>query len=122
MGDSEQLDDDGEGGDGVEGEKEITPEDRIKVAKGVLLAAEGALDEGEIQVAIDGFTEVSLMKELPLDMRLRALYGKAESLTELHRDAMADNFGEIASAWMEAMNADTKSPNVPMALLNPGIA
>ncbi|MFW5499705.1 MULTISPECIES: tetratricopeptide repeat protein [unclassified Maridesulfovibrio] len=119
VGDSEQIDDDGEGG--VEGEKEITLEDRIKVAKGVLLAAEGALDEGEIQAAIDGFTEVSLMKELPLDMRLRALYGKAESLTELHRDAMADNFGEIASAWMEAMNADTKSPNVPMALLNLGL-
>ncbi|MDC7218163.1 MAG: hypothetical protein PQJ28_03965, partial [Spirochaetales bacterium] len=119
--DSEQLDEGGEEGEAVEGEKELSPEDRIKIAKGVLLAAEGALDEGEIEAAIAGFTEVSLMKELPQDMRLRALYGKAEALTELHRAAMADNFGEIASAWMEAMNADTKSPNVPMALLNLGL-
>ena len=119
--DSEQLDEGGEEGEAVEGEKELSPEDRIKIAKGVLLAAEGALDEGEIEAAIAGFTEVSLMKELPQDMRLRALYGKAEALTEQHREAMADNFGEIASAWMEAMNADTKSPNVPMALLNLGL-
>ncbi|WP_320174582.1 tetratricopeptide repeat protein [Maridesulfovibrio sp.] len=121
VGDSEQLDEGGEEGAGGEGEKEMSPEDRIKVAKGVLLAAEGALDEGEIEAAIAGFTEVSLMKELPMDMRLRALYGKAEGLTELHRAAMAENFGKIASAWMEAMNADTKSPNVPMALLNLGL-
>ncbi|WP_368854157.1 tetratricopeptide repeat protein [Desulfovibrio sp. JC022] len=116
--DSEDL---AEGEEGAEGEQEISPEDRIKVAKGILLAAEGALDEGEIEAAIAGFTEISLMKELPQDLRLRALYGKAEALTEMHREALADNYGEIASAWMEAMNADTKSPNVPMALLNLGL-
>ena len=108
-------------GEGAEGEKKSSPEDRIKVAKGVLLAAEGALDEGEIEAAIAGFTEVSLMNGLPQDMRMRALYGKAEAMTEFNRDTMADNYGEISSAWMEAMNADTKSPNVPMALLNLGL-
>lgn len=110
-----------EGEEGAEGEKKVSPEDRIKIAKGILLAAEGALDEGEIEAAIAGFTEISLIKELPQDLRLRALYGKAEALTEMHRDALADNYGEIAGAWMEAMNADTKSPNVPMALLNLGL-
>lgn len=110
-----------EGAEGAEGGKEPSAEDRIKVAKGVLLAAEGALDEGEIDAALAGFTEVSLMRQLPHEMRMRALYGKAEALTELHRDTMADNYGDIASAWMEAMNADTKSPNVPMALLNLGL-
>ncbi|TIH15697.1 hypothetical protein D0S45_10605 [Marinifilum sp. JC120] len=117
----EDSEDFAEGEEGVEGEQEISPEDRIKVAKGILLAAEGALDEGEIEAAIAGFTEISLIKELPQEMRLRALYGKAEALTEMHREALADNYGEIASAWMEAMNADTKSPNVPMALLNLGL-
>ncbi len=116
--DADQL---SEGEEGAEGEKQPSPEDRIKVAQGVLLAAEGALDEGEIEAATAGFTEVSLMNGLPQDMRMRALYGKAEALTEFNRDAMADNYGEIASAWMEAMNADTKSPNVPMALLNLGL-
>jgi TolA-binding protein len=109
------------GEEGAEGKKEMSPEERIKIAKGVLLAAEGSLDEGEIEAAISGFTEVAVMKGLPQDLRLRALYGKAESLTELHREALADNFGEVSSAWMEAMNADTKSPNVPMALLNLGL-
>ncbi|NDV25730.1 tetratricopeptide repeat protein [Desulfovibrio sp. JC010] len=122
--DADQLSEDEagiEGEEGAEGEKELSPEDRMKVAKGVLLAAEGALDEGEIEAAMAGFTEVSLMQGLPQEMRLRALYGKAEALTEMHREALADNYGEIASAWMEAMNADTKSPNVPMALLNLGL-
>ncbi|WP_415719770.1 tetratricopeptide repeat protein [Maridesulfovibrio sp.] len=122
--DSGQLNEGGDGadaGEGDGGEKQPSPEDRIKVAKGVLLAAESALDEGEIEAAISGFTEVSLMNGLPQDMRMRALYGKAEALTEFNRDKMADNYGEIASAWMEAMNADTKSPNVPMALLNLGL-
>jgi TolA-binding protein len=110
-----------EGGEGAEGGQEVSPEDRLKVAKGVLLAAEGAMDEGEIEAAAAGFTEVSLMKGLPQDIRLRALYGKSEALTEFHRDALADNYSEISSSWMEAMNADTKSPNVPMALLNLGL-
>lgn len=118
----DQLGEDGaEAGEGAEGEKQPSPEDRIKVAKGVLLAAEGALDEGEVEAAVAGFTEVSLMNGLPQDLRMRALYGKAEALTEFNREAMADNYGEISSAWMEAMNADTKSPNVPMALLNLGL-
>ena len=122
--DSEQLASDGnvvDGEEGADGQQELSPEDRIKVAKGVLLAAEGSLDEGEVEAAISGFTEVSLMKDLPQDLRLRALYGKAEALTEFNRQALADNYGEISSAWMEAMNADTKSPNVPMALLNLGL-
>ncbi|WP_432737825.1 tetratricopeptide repeat protein [Maridesulfovibrio sp. FT414] len=108
-----------EGGEGGEGQPSL--EDKLKVAKGVLLAAEGALDEGEIEAAVNGFKEVSLMPNIPTEMRLRALYGKAEALTEFHKDDLADNFGEVASAWMEAMNADTKAPNVPMALLNLGL-
>ncbi len=107
--------------EGEGGPKEATLEEKLSVAKGVLLAAEGALDEGEIEAAINGFKEVSLMPYIPTEMRLRALYGKAEAMTEFHKDDLADNFGEVSSAWMEAMNADTKSPNVPMALLNLGL-
>lgn len=104
-----------------EGQKAPTLEEKLKIAKGVLLAAEGALDEGELETAVNGFKEVSLMPYVPTEMRLRALYGKAEALTEFHRGSLADNFGEVSSSWMEAMNADTKSPNVPMALLNLGL-
>ncbi|WP_051249631.1 tetratricopeptide repeat protein [Maridesulfovibrio zosterae] len=101
--------------------KEMTLEEKIKIAKGMLLAAESTLADGQVQAAVDGFKEISLLPYIPTDMRLRALYGKAEALTELYKDAPADNFGETSSAWMEAMNADTKAPNVPMALLNLGL-
>ncbi|CCO23870.1 Tetratricopeptide domain protein [Maridesulfovibrio hydrothermalis AM13 = DSM 14728] len=110
-----------EGAEGAEGGKEMTLEEKLKIANGILLASEGALEDGETQAAVDGFKEISLLPYAPPEMRLRALYGKAEALTELHREDLAGNFGEVASAWMEAMNADTKAPNVPMALLNLGL-
>ncbi|WP_291328588.1 tetratricopeptide repeat protein [Desulfovibrio sp. UCD-KL4C] len=108
--------------EGKDGEaKELTLEDKIKSAKGILLAAETALEDGETQAAVDGFKSVTLMPYLPKDMRVKAVYGKAEALTELHKDDLKNNFGTVSNSWMEAMNADTNSPNVPMALLNLGL-
>ncbi len=108
--------------EGKDGEsKELTLEDKIKNAKGILLAAETALEDGEIQAAVDGFKEVTAMSYLPKDMRVKAVYGKAEALTELYKDDLKNNFGTVSSSWMEAMNSDTNSPNVPMALLNLGL-
>ncbi|SMF18820.1 tetratricopeptide repeat protein [Desulfovibrio gilichinskyi] len=107
---------------GKDGEsKELTLEDKIKIAKGLLLAAETALEDGEIQAAVDGFKDVAAMSYLPKDLRIKAVYGKAEALTELHKDDLKNNFGTVSSSWMEAMNSDTNSPNVPMALLNLGL-
>lgn len=116
-----QLEDMEEGEEGAEGGKEMTLEEKLKIAKGVLLASEGALADGEVVAAVEGFTEVSKIPYISSEMRLRALYGKGEALTELHKDDLAGNFGDVSSAWMEAMNADTKAPNVPMALLNLGL-
>ncbi len=108
--------------EGKDGEsKELTLEDKIKIAKGILLAAETALEDGETQAAVDGFKEVTAMSYLPKDMRVKAVYGKAEALTELYKDDLKNNFGTVSSSWMEAMNSDTNSPNVPMALLNLGL-
>lgn len=108
--------------DTEEGAKEPSLQERITTAKGLLLAAESSLEAGELDAAMTGFTEVSNMAELPKDIRMRALYGKAETITEMYRDSLAENFNKVSSAWMEAMNADTNSPNVPNALLNLGLA
>lgn len=101
--------------------KELTLDDKIKIARGILLAAETALEDGEVQVAVDGFKEVTAMSYLPKELRIKAVYGKAEAVTELHKSDIQNNFGVISSSWMEAMNSDTNSPNVPMALLNLGL-
>ncbi|OEU66907.1 MAG: hypothetical protein BA863_05535, partial [Desulfovibrio sp. S3730MH75] len=114
-----------EEGDLVEDEdgepKELTLEDKLKVARGIMLVAESALEEGQIPVALEAYEEVLVMPYLTKELRIRALYGKAEALTELHKDDLQNNFGEVSSSWIEAMNADTNSPNVPMALLNLGL-
>ncbi|WP_034602935.1 tetratricopeptide repeat protein [Maridesulfovibrio frigidus] len=113
-----------EGGpaEGEDGEtKELTLEEKLKVARGIMLVAESALEEGQIQVALEAYEEVLVMPYLTKDLRIKALYGKAEALTELHKDDLQNNFGDVSSSWMEAMNSDTNSPNVPMALLNLGL-
>ncbi|WP_245577840.1 tetratricopeptide repeat protein [Maridesulfovibrio bastinii] len=99
-----------------------TLEERITTAKGLLLAAESSLESGQLEAALTGFTEVVAMHDMPKDIRMRALYGKAEAVTETHKDDLVANFNTVTSAWMEAMNADTNSPDVPDALLNLGLA
>ncbi len=114
-----------EDGDVVEGEdgepKELTLEDKLKIARGIMLVAESALEDGQIPVALEAYEEVLVMPYLTKELRIRALYGNAEALTELHKDDLLNNFGDVSSSWMEAMNSDTNSPNVPMALLNLGL-
>lgn len=108
-----------EGKDGAK--KELTLEDKIKIAKGIVLAAETALEDGEVQAAVDGFKDVTAMTYLPKELRVKAVYGKAEALTELYKDDLKNNFNTVSNSWMEAMNSDTHSSNVPMALLNLGL-
>lgn len=58
---------------------------------------------------------------LPQKLRLEALYSLGGVLMSLYQDDPAKHFEEINSLYKEAMNADTRSPDIPQALLNLGL-
>ncbi len=86
-----------------------------------LLKARGALQNGNIDAALEILRGMLDHPELPEPLREDALYLVAESLFQKFHKDLNGHFSEVMSAFQMAVTADPKSLRLPSALLSMGL-
>ncbi|MGE4469525.1 MAG: tetratricopeptide repeat protein [Desulfovibrio sp.] len=104
-------------------QRALSPEQAQRVAELQLqlLKAQSHVASGKLAEARDELQSILAAPEITPELRLEAMYSLGGVLMALYRDNPAAHFEEITSLYKEAMNADTRSPNIPQALLNLGL-
>ncbi|MFH1914275.1 MAG: tetratricopeptide repeat protein [Pseudomonadota bacterium] len=83
--------------------------------------AQSLMFSGKLGEALPLFEDILRQPEVPLDVREETLYAVADIKKQLYGHDLSGHFGEIAQAFIEAMNANLQSNRVPSALLNLGL-
>ncbi|WP_419787586.1 tetratricopeptide repeat protein [Pseudodesulfovibrio sp.] len=89
--------------------------------KDKIYEAQTLMFNGNLPEAQGIYEEVLKSPYLEDQMREEALYALADIKRQVNKDDLADNFEDISSAYIEAMNANLQSSRVPHALLNLGL-
>ncbi|WP_231116976.1 tetratricopeptide repeat protein [Pseudodesulfovibrio alkaliphilus] len=83
--------------------------------------AQSLMFSGKLGEALPLFEDILRQPEVPLDIREETLYAVADIKKQLYGHDLSGHFGEIAQAFIEAMNANLQSTRVPSSLLNLGL-
>ena len=86
-----------------------------------LATARAAVMNGEYEGAVLALRALASMRDLSPALREDVLYDLADALFSLHMDDLAENFGEVAGAYEQAMNINPKSPRAALSLRNLGL-
>lgn len=104
-------------------EADLAPEEakRLEALQLDLIKAQSHIATGKLAEAKGALEGILAQPNVPNKMRLEATYSLGGVLMTLYKDSSAEHFDEITSLFKEAMNADTRSANLPQALLNLGL-
>jgi len=83
--------------------------------------AQSLMFSGKLGEALPLFEDILRQPEVPLEVREETLYAVADIKKQLYGHDLSGHFGEIAQAFIEAMNANLQSTRVPGSLLNLGL-
>lgn len=86
-----------------------------------LYEAQSMMFNGALESALPLYEDILKQPDVPEDVREETLYAVADIKKQMHSDEVEEYFGEISQAFIEAMNSNLRSNNVPRALLNLGL-
>ncbi len=89
--------------------------------RNTLSEAQSMMFKGALDAALPLYENILKKPNVPDDVREETLYAVADIKKEKFKDEIAENFEEIAQAYIEAMNSNLRSNRVPRALLNLGL-
>jgi TolA-binding protein len=87
-----------------------------------ILTAQQSINDGDATQARSQLQEMLKAPDFPEKLRVDALYALADANMKIYKDDLQANFDAVVAGFERAMNADLKSPRVPRALLNLGLA
>lgn len=87
-----------------------------------ILSAQQDINNGDAAKARTQLQDMLKAEDFPEKLRVDALYALADANMQVYKDDLEKNFDTVVGGFERAMNADLKSPRVPRALLNMGLA